>query len=195
MAYKRSRKNSLSGKAVSDLKGDGFIQELMVRYGITVVLYLGLFFSTLISWIGLPVSNMAPFWSVIVVFVWSVRWPETLPAALIFIVGLLTDIVTGAPLGVYAFSLLTMAFLGRLQQRFLLAQHFMAVWIDFAVLSFLFVFLVGGLSLIAFEQYHAMMAIIWGSLKSWVALVLMFPVISMAMNLLISFAKEHNERF
>jgi len=196
MAYKKTRKNSLTRRSnMKGLQGDSYAQDMLLQYGLILALYIFLFCTTLVSWVGIPVSGVAPFWSAILIFTWSVRWPETLPSTLIFAIGLLTDIVTGAPVGVYAFSLLTLAFFGRLQQRFLSSQHFIAVWIDFAILSFLFVFLIGLLSLVAFEQYHAIMALSIGSLWSWLLLVLLFPVLSLITNILISLAKDKNEAF
>ncbi len=195
MAYKKSRINSLSSRRIKKLKGDGIFQELFIQYGVVLLLYLGLFFSTLVSWIGMPMSGVSPFWTAIIIFTWSVRWPETLPSTLIFFIGLLTDIFTGAPIGVHAFSLLTLAFLARLQQRFLNSQHFIAVWIDFVVLAFLFIFLIGGLSLVVFEQYNAILALLTGSLWSWLLLVIIFPPLSFITSLLISIAKDKNESF
>jgi len=57
----------------------------------------------------------APLFPLIALFVWSVRYPRFVPPWVIFVVGILQDLLTGGPLGMWAISYLLAFAIARLR--------------------------------------------------------------------------------
>lgn len=67
------------------------------------------------------------------VYYWSVFQPQRVHPMLLFMLGLLSDIVTGAPLGIHPLMLLLVRSIVLSQRRLFLAQQFLFVWLGMFV--------------------------------------------------------------
>ncbi len=170
--------------------GDNAWTEHALRYAALLSLYAVFLVIVLCSWLVPAGNGIAPFWALIPIFAWSVRRPEFLPGGMVFIIGLLTDIVIGTPLGAHALALLTVAALARLQQRYLMTQNFVAIWADFAALSLLFSFLVTLVTVLSLGTGNALGSVLMASAASWAITVMIFPPVSLAMHALVTFVEK-----
>ena len=85
-------------------------------------------------------GDLKPFFVLIAVYFWSINRPTLLPAPYTFLLGLMLDILGDLPLGVSALVLVLMQAAVYRSRVFLMGQPFVAVWFGFAVLCFLYAF-------------------------------------------------------
>lgn len=189
MAMIKKKRRSAGMK---ELRGDRYIQELITKYTVLFGLYLLLFLSVFLTWIGLSFENLSVFWMIVPLFICSYRWPQTMSAFIVFLIGVLTDIVFSIPLGLTALCLLVVVLFVRMQERFLNSQHFMAVWLDFVIISFLFTFCFHGLSAVALREFDIFWDGLLGMFVSWAILVGTFPPIFYVINSMISTLQNQN---
>ena len=64
-------------------------------------------------------------------FYWAVFRPDSLSVGVVFVLGLLVDLLGGLPIGSYAFLYVFLFSLTKTQRRFLLGQGFIVVWFAF----------------------------------------------------------------
>ena len=84
--------------------------------------------------LGIPgYGVMAPLFSLMAVYYWSIHRPDLLPNFAVFGIGLLQDILSGLPLGVLALVFLLVRAVVVSQRRFLLGKSFLLVWWGFAL--------------------------------------------------------------
>ena len=146
-------------------------------YGVMILLLLTL----MANW-SLPYfSVMKPQLFLIAVFYWTLYRPRFLPAPMIFVAGLLLDLMTPAvPMGTHAFSYLLIAGLMRPRRRMIMGQPFIAVWIWFALAAFIDlvvkVLIIGALSPTPIQ--------IWTLALAAFVTVLSFPLLLMVFVLL-----------
>ena len=76
-----------------------------------------------------------PLIPLVVVFFWSVYGPDYLPPASVFVIGLLQDLLTGGPLGLWAVVYLVTQFVVLSQRSYFLGREQKVVWIGFAVVA------------------------------------------------------------
>lgn len=82
---------------------------------------------------GIPgFSTVTPLLSVAAIFFWVVARPGYMPPAAVFGIGLLQDVLSGGPIGLWALTLLLVQYLALSQRRFLAGQTFVLGWIGFA---------------------------------------------------------------
>jgi rod shape-determining protein MreD len=139
--------------------------------------FLFALFLTLLGVVPLQISNygqIAPPLALLAVFFWGVYRPELLPPLAVAVLGLLLDILSGAPLG--QFMLIFLLVQGSLvtQRQLFLAHNFFILWWGFAVtaaLAGVLVWLISSLSLKNILPIHdiAVQAII---------AVALFPVVA-----------------
>lgn len=153
-------------------------QEEIARLLALLAVYGVFLMAVLLSWTTIPALELTPFWVLIPLFTWSLIRPELLSGLLVFAVGILSDIVIGTPLGVHAMGLLSIQILVRFQQRFLLTQNFFMIWVNFALLSMLFIVLTTVLSLLSLDPNSGVAGVVEAAFLSWVLLVLLFPPLS-----------------
>lgn len=72
---------------------------------------------------------------IMAIYYWSVYRPTLLPAWLIFVVGLFTDIIMMLPLGFNTIIFLAMQKLIINQRRYLMAQPFILLWLGFGIVN------------------------------------------------------------
>ena len=82
--------------------------------------------------LGLPgQAALQPAWVLANVYFWSLYRPESVPAAAVFAIGLLLDLLTQGPIGLGVLILLTAHGSALRLRRFLTRQGFAVVWIVF----------------------------------------------------------------
>ena len=80
-------------------------------------------------------SQVVPLMPLMAVYHWAVYKSELLPAYAVFIVGLLQDIFSGAPIGVYTIVFLMVYGMVIWQHRFLFGKSFSIIWLGFSIVS------------------------------------------------------------
>ena len=79
---------------------------------------------------GIPgFSMVSPLLSVAAVFFWVISRPNLMPPAVVFGVGLLQDVLSGGPIGLWALTLLIVQYLSLSQRRFVIGQTFGLGWV------------------------------------------------------------------
>lgn len=79
--------------------------------------------------------HIAPALSLIAVFHWAIFRPETMPAWLIFLLGLLHDLLSGAPLGFMVLVFVLMQGVCMSQRRWFLTTSFAIGWLLFGLIA------------------------------------------------------------
>ncbi|MDO9460353.1 MAG: rod shape-determining protein MreD [Alphaproteobacteria bacterium] len=77
-------------------------------------------------------STVSPLLSVAVIFFWVVTRPALMPPAAVFFVGLLQDVLSGGPIGLWALTLLVVQYLSLSQRQYLFGKTFTLGWVGFA---------------------------------------------------------------
>jgi rod shape-determining protein MreD len=81
------------------------------------------------------VGQIMPQMGVIAVFFWVIYRPDLMTYGAAFGIGLVADLVTGAPLGVSALVLLVVRRVVLAQQRFFIGKPFHVLWSGFALIA------------------------------------------------------------
>jgi len=76
-----------------------------------------------------------PFFALMAIYYWTLHRPEFLPFAAVFAVGLLLDMLEGAPLGMSPLVLLLAYALVLSQREHLVMRRFSAVWLGFLAVA------------------------------------------------------------
>ncbi len=79
---------------------------------------------------------VAPELALMSVYYWAIHRPDLVRPSAAFALGLLQDLLTGAPLGVTALVLVLCHWLVVSQRGFFLASSFMLLWVGFAFIVF-----------------------------------------------------------
>lgn len=84
------------------------------------------------------IIDVKPIFLLIVIFYWSVYRPTILPPVLIFIIGLVQDLIYEYPLGLHSILYLCVYFLITRQRIYLMGQSYLNLWFFFSltILSF-----------------------------------------------------------
>ena len=96
--------------------------------------------AAILSLLWLPVPGYAaisPAFALVAVYCWSVWRPDLLPYSAVFAVGLVEDLIRGAPLGGGPLTLLIAAAFVRSQHRLIAGKSFETFWAAFAFTAFL----------------------------------------------------------
>ncbi|NBC32571.1 MAG: rod shape-determining protein MreD [Alphaproteobacteria bacterium] len=80
-------------------------------------------------------ASIAPLMPLAGLYYWIVHRPDLVPVSLVFAIGVLHDMLTGAILGAYAAVFLLVYWLVRSQQRVLSGKPFLMLWGGFFVVS------------------------------------------------------------
>lgn len=84
--------------------------------------------------IPLPVPDyrsIVPLVPLMAIYYWALYRPELMPIGAVFLVGILEDVLTGAPLGLNAFLFLLVHSLIRSRRRLIAGKGFTVAWIVF----------------------------------------------------------------
>lgn len=74
-----------------------------------------------------------PLIPLVVVYFWSLYSPRHLPAISVFLIGLLQDLLSGGPLGLWPAVYLAVQYVAMSQQAYFLGREVHVVWMGFAV--------------------------------------------------------------
>jgi rod shape-determining protein MreD len=84
------------------------------------------------------ISQVRPFLVLMAVYYWAIYRPTIMPPLVVFLMGLMLDILTYAPLGLNALLLVAVQWIVRGQRVFLTGQPFIMIWIGFGFTATLF---------------------------------------------------------
>jgi len=74
-----------------------------------------------------------PIIPLVVVFFWSIYDPDLMPSVSVFFIGLLQDLLTGGPLGLWAAVYLVTQYIVLSQRAYFLGREQKVVWLGFAM--------------------------------------------------------------
>lgn len=80
-------------------------------------------------------SQVAPVLAIMSVYHWAIYRPQLLPAFAVFLLGLMQDLLGGAPVGLHALVMLTVYGVVIWQRRFLVGKPFIIYWFGFALIG------------------------------------------------------------
>ena len=80
-------------------------------------------------------GSVAPLLGLIGIYYWAIHRPDLMPFSIVFVIGLLHDALTGAPLGIASFVLLLCYWMVCSQRRLLVGKSFIVVWWGFMVVA------------------------------------------------------------
>lgn len=80
-------------------------------------------------------SELAPSFVLMAVFYWTVHRPDLMRPWSVFVIGVLDDVLSGAPLGVNALMLLFVHWAIVAQHKAFRGQSFVVVWFGFALVA------------------------------------------------------------
>ena len=103
----------------------------ILPFGLTVVVMLFGLTPTYVP--GL--AQITPMYSLVAIYFWAIYRPDLLGYGIGFAVGVLEDLLTGAPLGVGALTLLLTQWVVFNQQKFFHAKPFAITWFAFALVA------------------------------------------------------------
>ena len=104
----------------------------ILPFGLTVVVMLFGLTPTYVP--GL--SQITPLYTLVAIYFWAIYRPDLLGYGLAFAIGILEDLLTGAPLGVGALTLLLTQWVVFNQQKFFHAKTFAITWFAFVLVAF-----------------------------------------------------------
>lgn len=76
-------------------------------------------------------AQVAPLLSLIGIYYWAVYRPDLMPAAAVFLIGILHDFLAGLPVGVSALVFLAVLGAALAQRSFFFGKSFVIVWVGF----------------------------------------------------------------
>ena len=80
-------------------------------------------------------SRIAPMLPLMAIYHWAIFRPRLLPAWVVFLIGLLQDILGGTPVGVNALVFLAVYGAVLSQKRFFMGKSFAILWLGFALIA------------------------------------------------------------
>lgn len=120
----RMKANPSSGKFES-------MTGLMAAHGLTAFLFCLGFASLSIPGLG----EIKPSFILMAIYYWAIFRPTLMPPAMTFLLGLLTDFLSGFPPGLNALVFVTIQWFVREQRRFLRGQPYLVIWFGFAIVA------------------------------------------------------------
>lgn len=103
----------------------------LTPFGLTI-------FLVLLSVMPLQVPGLArvmPLLPLMSIYLLAVHHPNLMPAYAVFLIGLLQDILSGAPMGVYVLTYLVVYATVVRQRRFLAGKSFAVIWVGFTMVA------------------------------------------------------------
>ena len=80
-------------------------------------------------------AQIAPVLALVSIYHWAIYRPNLLPLFSVFILGLLQDLLSGTPVGLYILVFLTVYGVVLSQRRFFAGKSFTMYWFGFAIIS------------------------------------------------------------
>lgn len=147
------------------------------RLGVAHGMILLLAVLDLISFSMPYAGNVRPFFLLVGVYYWAVYRPTLMPPWYVFALGLMTDILSGLPVGLSAFVLVCVQWIVRSQRLYLMGQSFLGMWMGFGVTCLI----VAAMQIILFSVVTQSLPPVAPALASVGLSVCLFPAISLAL--------------
>ncbi|HNQ91434.1 MAG TPA: rod shape-determining protein MreD [Alphaproteobacteria bacterium] len=150
----------------------------------SAVVYLGLLFFLLLSLVDIPMISSGEIrqgFLLIGMYFWTIYRPHILPYPVVFMMGLLLDILSGGLIGLNALCFMVLTMIVRSQRRFLLGQSWQMVWAGF----FVAVIVVQSFQTAVYAATSAVMPVFWPYAANIVLTGLFYPLfhpVLMALN-------------
>jgi rod shape-determining protein MreD len=80
-------------------------------------------------------TAIAPAFALMSLYHWAIYRPNLMPFPAVFAIGLLHDLLTGAPVGLFALVFLTVYGVALTQRRFIAGKSFLIYWLGFAIVT------------------------------------------------------------
>lgn len=109
-------------------------KSFLFNIGEISVHILAVFFLTLnVSGLGLPFipREIRPDLVIATIYYWSLYRPSMFGITYVFVLGLITDFVTGVPVGLNALGYVCVHWIVTSQRKFLVAQSYAVIWIGY----------------------------------------------------------------
>jgi len=128
-----------------------------------------------------PLQSMPQiYFSWMVVYYWSLFRPNVLPFILLFVAGLIQDIMVGFPMGVSALSFLLIRIVVTVCRRFITAHQFWVVWAGFAITTLTLVVMTWSIMNVFFDHHGDILAMFLMVLLNWI----IYPLCHVGCNIL-----------
>lgn len=118
---------------MSDTTFGGFLRSLFLD----MVPFLTILFFILVIAVPFAFSSnihVGGLWPIIGISYWRLVRPRSMPLSIVFVLGLMTDIVTFVPLGMHGAVFIFACLMLKKQRRFLLGQGFWVLWASFLLM-------------------------------------------------------------
>ena len=83
-----------------------------------------------------------PMLNIIAIFYWTIYRPDLVPPVVLFLIGLIDDVVMGTPLGLMASVFLFAYGITLSQRQFFIGKPFYVTWLGFSIISAFSIFLI-----------------------------------------------------
>src|SRR5688572_27609260 len=110
--------------------------KLVLAQGIIILLML----MNIVSFSLPHAGEFKPFFLLMAIYYWSIYRPTLIPAAYVFALGIVMDLEAGLPVGLSALLLVLCKVIVQSQRAFLMGQPYVTVWIGFALICVVHVF-------------------------------------------------------
>lgn len=81
-------------------------------------------------------AEVAPVLALMSVYHWAIYRPNLMPLWAVFLLGVLQDLLSGMPLGLYILVFLTVYGVSLTQRRFFAGKSFFILWMGFVIIAF-----------------------------------------------------------
>ena len=125
------------------------------------------------------IGDIMPFLTLIGVYYWSVFKPELLPVGVVFVLGLLQDVLLGSPLGLMSLLLVVVQQFIFFQGRQFLERDFLFNWFVFVMLVIGFGFLSWAITSLYFRVFLDY----WGVIGQIFLTIAFYPIITWILGL------------
>ena len=112
---------------------DDITFNLFWRYCIAYGVFALLTFISLISF-SIPLTEaVRPYFIIMIVYFWAIHRPTLIPPLIIFMVGIIYDMLMGFPLALHSVLFILAYWIIKNQRLFFLGQSYLAIWIGFFI--------------------------------------------------------------
>lgn len=109
--------------------------DQQARRGVPVSITIFLLLFSMVPMYVPGVPSLAPMYTLMAVYFWSVYRPDGFGYGAAFMIGILEDLLVGTPLGSTALALLICQWVVLNQKKFFKNRPFLEVWLAFAVIA------------------------------------------------------------
>lgn len=113
-----------------------FSVHSFLRYSVAYGFLLILFVLNLISF-SIPLTELLrPYFILMAIYYWAIYRPDFIPPLVLFVLGVLYDLVLGFPIALHAILFLTVQWIIKNQRLFFLGQSYVSIWLGFILTCF-----------------------------------------------------------